>query len=160
MHPQREMGSEGTMKRFALVGDVGGTNARLALCCLESGRLSAVQSYRGEQFASLESVIRTYLQTHAVQVDSACIAIACPVTDDWVAMTNHSWAFSIRAMQQALGLARLAVINDFTAVSMAIPVLPAESLIQLGGQAAQEGTTDRHLWRGYRSGRRPSDPER
>lgn len=139
MHPQREMGSEGTMKRFALVGDVGGTNARLALCCLESGRLSAVQSYRGEQFASLESVIRTYLQTHAVQVDSACIAIACPVTDDWVAMTNHSWAFSIRAMQQALGLARLAVINDFTAVSMAIPVLPAESLIQLGGQAAQQG---------------------
>ncbi|AOV97423.1 glucokinase [Edwardsiella hoshinae] len=127
------------MNRFALVGDVGGTNARLALCCLESGRLSAVQSYACQQFASLEAVIRTYLQKVEEQVDSACIAIACPVTDDWVAMTNHSWAFSIRALRQALGLARLEVINDFTAVSMAVPVLPAASLIQLGGQAPQAG---------------------
>ena len=38
-------------------------------------------------------------------------------------MTNHTWAFSIAAMQQSLGLDHLEVINDFTAVSMAIPVL-------------------------------------
>ncbi len=125
------------MSRFALVGDVGGTNARLALCCLDTGCLQAVQSYPGQQFDSLESVIRTYLQAQVVSVTSACIAIACPITGDRVAMTNHSWAFSISAMQRSLGLAHLSVINDFTAVSMAVPVLPAESLLQLGGQTAQ-----------------------
>ncbi|XPE42057.1 glucokinase [Shigella flexneri] len=23
------------------------------------------------------------------------MAIACPITGDWVAMTNHTWAFSL-----------------------------------------------------------------
>ncbi len=32
-------------------------------------------------------------------MQDACIAIACPVTEDWVAMTNHSWAFSIKEMK-------------------------------------------------------------
>lgn len=128
-----------TMSRFALVGDVGGTNVRLALCCLASGQILAVQRYSVQAFDSLESVIRTYLQAQTIAVEAACIAIACPVTDDWVAMTNHRWAFSISALRRALGLAHLAVINDFTAVSMAIPVLPPESLLQLGGLAPQPG---------------------
>jgi glucokinase len=38
-------------------------------------------------------------------VGEACIAIACPINGDWVAMTNHSWEFSISEMQANLGLA-------------------------------------------------------
>jgi glucokinase len=56
-----------------------------------------------------------------------------------VAMTNHSWEFSIAQMQADLGLARLLVINDFTAVSMAVPVLGEDDRIQLGGGQAQAG---------------------
>ncbi|MFM4705570.1 glucokinase [Aeromonas bivalvium] len=121
----------------ALVGDVGGTNARLALCELATGAISRAKTYSGLEHPGLEAVIRLYLAEQQAQVSEACIAIACPVNGDWVAMTNHSWEFSIGEMQASLGLARLLVINDFTAVSMAVPVLSDADKIQLGGEAPQ-----------------------
>lgn len=54
-------------------------------------------------------------------------------------MTNHVWAFSIAEMKKNLGFAHLEIINDFTAVSMAIPMLKPEHLIQFGGTAPVEG---------------------
>ncbi|VEA69081.1 Glucokinase [Serratia rubidaea] len=88
---------------YALVGDVGGTNARLALCSKETGEISRAKTYSGLEFDSLEAAIRQYLQEHQLEVQDACIAIACPVTEDWVAMTNHTWAFSIKQMKANLG---------------------------------------------------------
>ncbi len=42
-------------------------------------------------------------------------------------------------MKRNLGFAHLEIINDFTAVSMAIPMLKAEHLIQFGGSAPVAG---------------------
>ncbi|AHG18869.1 glucokinase [Chania multitudinisentens RB-25] len=123
---------------YALVGDVGGTNARLALCTVETGEITQAKTYSGLEFDSLEAVIRQYLAEHQLVVQDACIAIACPVTEDWVAMTNHTWAFSIKEMQANLGLSHLEVINDFTAVSMAIPMLSETDVVQFGGGKAQK----------------------
>lgn len=111
------------MTKFALVGDVGGTNARLALCNLASGEISQEKTWSGLDYPSLEAVVQVYLKEVGVAVDAGCIAIACPITGDWVAMTNHTWAFSIAEMKQNLGFTHLEIINDFTAVSMAIPML-------------------------------------
>lgn len=124
---------------YALVGDVGGTNARLALCTVATGEITQAKTYSGLEFDSLEAVIRQYLKECEIEVQDACIAIACPVTEDWVAMTNHSWAFSIKEMQASLGLSHLEVINDFTAVSMAIPMLSPDDVLQFGGGDAQPG---------------------
>ncbi|WP_431225553.1 glucokinase [Serratia sp. L9] len=123
---------------YALVGDVGGTNARLALCTVETGDITQAKTYSGLEFDSLEAVIRQYLAEQQLAVEDACIAIACPVTGDWVAMTNHTWAFSIKAMQNSLGLKHLEVINDFTAVSMAIPMLSEADVLQFGGGKAHK----------------------
>ncbi|WP_411705841.1 glucokinase [Edaphovirga cremea] len=127
------------MNKYSLVGDVGGTNARLALCSLDSGKISHARTFSGLEFDSLEAVISHYLAEEKQQIEDACIAIACPITGDWVAMTNHTWAFSIEEMKKNLGLKHLEVINDFTAVSMAIPMLGADDVLQFGGQDAQEG---------------------
>ena len=127
------------MTKFALVGDVGGTNARLALCDLASGEISQAKTYSGLDYPSLEAVVRVYLDEHNVSVEDGCIAIACPITGDWVAMTNHTWQFSIAEMKKNLGFSHLEIINDFTAVSMAIPMLKKEHLIQFGGTEPVEG---------------------
>jgi glucokinase len=128
-----------TMNKYSLVGDVGGTNARLALCSLDSGKISHARTFSGLEFDSLEAVISHYLAEEKQPIEDACIAIACPITGDWVAMTNHTWAFSIEEMKKNLGLKHLEVINDFTAVSMAIPMLGTDDVLQFGGQAALEG---------------------
>lgn len=67
------------MTKFALVGDVGGTNARLALCDLASGEISRAKTYSGLDYPSLEAVVRVYLEEHQVTVNEGCIAIACPI---------------------------------------------------------------------------------
>ncbi|MGL5947585.1 MAG: glucokinase [Aeromonas sp.] len=121
----------------ALVGDVGGTNARFALCELATGALSRSAHLKGGDFPSLEAAVLHYLTREQANVAQACIAIACPVQGDWVAMTNHSWAFSCRELQNKLGLKQLTVINDFTAVSMAIPMLGASDSVRLGGGEVQ-----------------------
>ncbi|STF66101.1 glucokinase [Escherichia coli] len=87
---------------------------------VKSRRLRPIQGF---DYPSLEAVIRVYLEEHKVEVKDGCIAIACPITGDWVAMTNHTWAFSIAEMKKNLGFSHLEIINDFTAVSMAIPML-------------------------------------
>jgi len=127
------------MTTYALVGDVGGTNARLALCALDTGELSQIKTYTNDEFASLEAVLQHYLAEQTQAIKHACIAIACPVQGDVITMTNRDWAFSIQQMQANLQLERLEVINDFTAVSMAIPMLKTEDVLQFGGDKAQEG---------------------
>ncbi|KER03844.1 glucokinase [Photorhabdus temperata] len=126
------------MNLYGLVADIGGTNARLALCNLKDGAIDQIKTYSAKQYAGLESIISHYLAEQKVIITYACIAIACPINGDWVEMTNHQWAFSISELKQALGLEKLDVINDFTAVSMAIPMLTEEHKVQLGGGAAVE----------------------
>ncbi|TNV20251.1 glucokinase [Buttiauxella sp. B2] len=127
------------MTKYALVGDVGGTNARLALCNVENGDIIQAKTYSGLDFPSLEAVVVHYLKEHNVSVTDGCIAIACPITGDWVAMTNHTWAFSTAEMKKNLGFEHLEIINDFTAVSMAIPMIKEEHLIKFGGGDPVEG---------------------
>ncbi|MDM3445656.1 glucokinase [Citrobacter sp. Cb009] len=127
------------MKSFALTGDVGGTNARFALCDIDTGEISKVKTYTGQYYSSLENVIRHYLDEQEVTIVEGCIAIASPVTGDWIEMTNKNWAFSARELKKQLGFSHLNIINDFTAVSMAIPVLKADDVFQLGGKHPVKG---------------------
>lgn len=77
------------MTKFALVGDVGGpTPARR--CVIWRAERSRAKTYSGLDYPSLEAVVRVYLEEHQVTVSEGCIAIACPITGDWVAMTNHT----------------------------------------------------------------------
>lgn len=57
---------------FALVGDVGGTNARMALCNLESGEISSAKTYP-TSYPSLEEVIRQYLKDTGAEVKSTAL---------------------------------------------------------------------------------------
>jgi glucokinase len=58
-------------------------------------------------------------------------AVALPVAGDRVTFTNSPWTFSIREVREALGLKRLAVINDFMAQALAVPALAPEERVEL-----------------------------
>ena len=73
------------------------------------------------------------------QVADAVFAVATPVDSDWVHLTNAPWAFSVRATREALGLERLAVINDFAAQALAVPRLAPDERVQIGGGEPQAG---------------------
>lgn len=121
-----------------LLADVGGTNARFAW---QAGAGQAIEqqiTLPCAGYATLEDALRDYLaRCERPRPREAAIAIANPVCGDRVQMTNHHWSFSISALQQGLGLARLEVLNDFTALALALPALPPARLRQVGGGAAQ-----------------------
>lgn len=118
-----------------LVGDIGGTNARFALIERPGAAIGAPLTLPCADYPGPAEAIEAYLrQTAAPQRPRwAAIGIANPVTGDEVHMTNHHWAFSIEALRRTLGLERLALLNDFTALALALPYLKAEELRRVGG---------------------------
>ncbi|MES3025292.1 MAG: glucokinase [Pseudomonadota bacterium] len=121
-----------------LLADIGGTNARFALE-VAPGLVVAVQTLACAAYARLEDAALAYLNGTGNDARHAIIAIANPVAGDAVKMTNHHWAFSIEAARLELGLETLLVINDFTALAMALPVLGPQDLLKVGGGAARPG---------------------
>lgn len=125
------------MSQYALVTDIGGTNARFALYDLTTNKLSAITKVLISKDDDLLVLIKTYLANQSISVDMACIAIACPIDDtDMVNMTNNNLSFSRSALIKALNLKQLEVINDFTAVSTSIPQLTDKDLVKIGGDNA------------------------
>ncbi|RXZ32942.1 glucokinase [Oxalobacteraceae bacterium CAVE-383] len=121
-----------------LLGDVGGTNARFALE-YAPGRFDAVQTLHGGDYAEFAMAVEAYLAANAhPPIRHAAIAMANPVQGDWIKMTNHDWAFSIRDTRRRLALETLLIVNDFTALSMSLPHLPPSDFVQVGGGAAQK----------------------
>ncbi|WP_137894687.1 glucokinase [Ramlibacter sp. 2FC] len=122
-----------------LLADVGGTNARFAWQAGPGAPIEQQITLPCAGYATLEDALRDYLaRCERPLPREGAIAIANPVDGDRVQMTNHHWSFSIAALQRALGFARLEVLNDFTALALALPALPPQALRQLGGGAARD----------------------
>lgn len=117
-----------------LLGDVGGTNARFAWQDTPGAAMACVSTYACKDHETLLAALRHYLQEHQKPVPTACsIGIATALVGDQVKMTNHHWSFSISALKRDLGVQRLLVINDFTALALSLPALAADDLFQVGG---------------------------
>ncbi|HEY5801985.1 MAG TPA: glucokinase [Burkholderiaceae bacterium] len=124
-----------------LLADIGGTNARFALETAP-GACAAVAVLACRDYATLHDALAHYLdradvQALAPQVRHGALAIANPVDGDTIRMTNHHWAFSIAALRDAFGLSTLLVVNDFTALAMALPHLDDTQRRQVGRGAVR-----------------------
>ncbi|HEY4080585.1 MAG TPA: glucokinase [Burkholderiaceae bacterium] len=123
-----------------LVADVGGTHARFASQFEPGAPLVETGRYACADFPSLQDALRHHLGARKLSMPAeAAIGIATAITGDAVRMTNNDWSFSIAQMKASLGLNRLLVINDFTALALALPALPREDLQAIGGGTAVAG---------------------
>lgn len=119
-----------------LLADIGATNARFALE-RAPGRAEAIEVLRCGDYAGIVDVIQAYLrQQGGLAPRHAAIAIANPIDGDHVKMTNRDWQFSIEETRRALGFDTLLVVNDFTALAMALSRLSAGERVQVGGGSA------------------------
>ena len=116
-----------------LVADIGGTNIRIGLVD-EHGEIDNVSVFACAKFKSLADVLQHYIDQQALNGAkiNACLAIACPVGDDLISMTNLPWQFSKQALANELKLNKLIVINDYTAIAFAMPKLTAQHKVKIG----------------------------
>lgn len=106
-----------------LIADIGATNARFALADGHGG-YDGVRVYACANYPHFADAVTHYCAESGAQVDRAVVSIAGPVDGgDVVRMTNHVWEFSISQTVAAFGWRELRVVNDFTAVALAVPHL-------------------------------------
>lgn len=117
-----------------LVGDIGGTNARFALVDETTGALLDERTLPAADHPDLASAAAAYLRGRPVR--EAAVAVAAVVSDDAIELTNNHWRFSVRDTRDRLGLDHLQVVNDFTALALALPLLGDDERRQVGGGAA------------------------
>ncbi len=119
-----------------LIADIGGTNARFALVA-SNGQIQAERTLSGADYPDLIQAASAYLYDIAAdRPRRAAVAVATPVTGDWIQFTNSPWSFSTEAARQALGLEKLLIINDFTALALALPLLDTDERRAIGGGQA------------------------
>ncbi len=122
-----------------LIADIGGTFARFALE-VAPHVFEQTASLRCADFSDFHSAVTAYLSgltgVSPGDIRHAAVAIANPVAGDQVRMTNYHWQFSIEQMRERLHFDNLVVVNDFTALAMALPSLSPLQRRQLGGGSA------------------------
>ncbi|NMP15289.1 glucokinase [Thalassotalea sp. Y01] len=120
-----------------VVADIGGTNLRVGVVT-ESGDVKDLTLYQCGEHPSLQAVLELYFNAHDIDSSkvNACLAIACPVDQDLIKMTNLPWQFSKSQLKADLNLNRLHLINDYTAIAWAVPKLSDDQKVKIGGGEA------------------------
>lgn len=113
-----------------LVADIGGTNARFGWVTDETLAVREVRALPVAAHAGPVEAARAYLDGLAEALGGRCpaparaaFAVATSGAGDEVAFTNSPWRFSVRALQDALAVQPLRVLNDFEALALAVPHL-------------------------------------
>jgi glucokinase len=124
-----------------LLADIGATHARFALYDPQQETCHHNSQTLVTQYDSLSTACKSYLEKHATTINNAAIAIACPVLDDQVTMTNHPWGFSQQQLKRDLRLNHLVVINDQVAIAQGIPFLAKNVLQTIGTSVPMDATS-------------------
>ena len=77
---------------YNLVGDLGGTNVRFGLCAANSTEVNFIEKFSLRDYEDLDHVIGVYLrpklQSGDISIGACCLAIAGPIINRKVKMTN------------------------------------------------------------------------
>ncbi|MFY0618862.1 glucokinase [Shimia sp.] len=104
-----------------LVGDIGGTNTRLALATSSGVDASTVMRASNDDYVSFDAVLATYLsKTNPGALAGVCIAIAGPVHAGKGTLTNRSWALDTAQICAQTNASHAELINDLSALGYAL----------------------------------------
>lgn len=136
-----------------LVGDIGGTNARFVLYDAPDDRealfdiknipkheVLSQMYYKNNDFQSFTEVLCSFFALPAVRdvkVNSCCLAVAGPVSDNQINFTNREgWIIDGTAIKSEFGIQSVKLVNDFVANGYGLLSLSKHELtvLQEGGR--------------------------
>jgi glucokinase len=109
--------------RHVLAGDIGGTNARLAIVTVDEpakARIIHEARYRSSAASGLAPLVTRFLAEARTRPNAACFGIACPVIDGDCEAPNLPWKVNGNALAREIGIPRTTIINDFRAVGFGL----------------------------------------
>ncbi len=124
------------LSRPVLIADIGATNARFAMV-KGAGEIVNIVYLATSDFETVDDAIEQYLKDSGSigsRPNQAVLAVPGPVSDDLIKLTNNKWLFSKTALKKQFGWDHINIINDFTAMSFALPNLNETDLELIGGK--------------------------
>ncbi len=122
-----------------LAGDIGGTKSLLALYEAAGDVLRPVseQMYRNADFPSLAAVLERFLASAGrARPRAACFAIAGPVIDGRVQMSNLPWKLDPADLAAATGAERVRLLNDLEGAAYGMLHLAPDAFLALSAPTA------------------------
>ena len=124
-----------------IAADIGGTTSRFALAD-DQGRVMAEHHYPSAEAAGLLPLLERFLAdtgTDAHGVAALVLALAGPLDDDCVDLTNLPWRVCRQELQAFFPNARVALINDFQAAALGALAAGEEHLLPLRATRRERG---------------------
>ena len=147
MNESSGVNNAGTPGAPWLVADIGGTNVRFGLVAPGGRAAQDIRRLRCASFAGPAEAAQHYLSQLSAERGAefraprwAAFAVATAVGDGRIELTNSAWAFTRAEVEEALGLDRLLLLNDFEALALSLPGLSASQLRCHGAMPAARGT--------------------
>jgi glucokinase len=121
-----------------LLGDIGGTNVRLAV--FADGRLEPIERLPVAGHANLAEAAAAFLSRQAERnrITSAFLAVAGPVEGGRCEIVNSRWVIDARELERALGI-EVRLLNDFEAIAWSLRKLGPRDVVQIGGGHVEPG---------------------
>jgi glucokinase len=136
---------------IVLAGDIGGTNARLALFEVEKNGterppLTMVfeRTAPSKSQPSLDGIAEAFMAAAHREtkgrvgpdgkgIAGACLGIAGPIENNRCHATNLPWVVDGNALAARLGIPRVKLVNDFSAAALGVTAVGHSELVSLGG---------------------------
>jgi glucokinase len=112
-----------------IAGDVGGTKTLLR--CEENGKVALEQRFESGAYKSFDELLAEFLDRCPKPVEAACFAVAGPVLENRAEVTNLKWVMDAAILAKAFGIHDIALINDFYAIALGVPLLEPSDCLPL-----------------------------
>jgi glucokinase len=113
-----------------LAADIGGTKTQVGLFEVRDGEFEVLRDERllNRDFADLPSLLRTFSDGSTCRGGRAGIGLAGPVDGRRARLTNLPWVVDADALEAALGLEHVLLLNDLEATAWSVPWLQPSQL--------------------------------
>ena len=116
-----------------LIADIGGTNARFAIAGQTPGCFDRLEVLQCADYEAVDLALAAYLDIQSIDhLDGICIAAAGPIQNQTIQMTNNHWFINMSELEHKFGTESSRLLNDFEAISYALPQLSEDQLICIG----------------------------
>ena len=114
-----------------LAGDIGATNARLALFEDSLGEPVALATYPSREHDGLAAMVQTFLGEHPADIGHACFGVAGPVHDGRTETVNLAWPVDAESLARLLKLQHVGLLNDLEANAHGLEALGPDDFATL-----------------------------
>lgn len=116
-----------------LIGDIGGTNTRVAVLPATGGKAVHERRVPSRDFPSFGLALKAALDGTKFRFSSACFGIAGPVIANRCVATNLPWVIDGGALGKAFKVPKVRLVNDLVALAYGAVNAKKSQLVPLNG---------------------------